>query len=155
MNKFWMALAASLFVVACDGGKASTPEADAVTDADSYFDSDVSWCSGSVDLTQTGGVAGYFGLAETGCGDPANCWYGEDCIYGDLTGNYFYCHPTNDSGVALTYGGAFDAISEGSDTVITDTSNDGTVTYNVEQGDARNERGNDVSYYAGLGCTEW
>jgi hypothetical protein len=155
MNKFWMALAASLFVVACDGGKDSNPEADADTDADADFDADVTWGAGSVDLTQTGGVAGYFGLAETGCGDPENCWYGEDCIYGDHTGNYYYCHTTNDSGVSLAYGGAFDAISEGADTVFTDSSFDGTVTYYVEQGDACYVWGNDVSYYAGLGCTEW
>ena len=76
-------------------------------------------------------------------------------IYGDLTGNYFYCHPTNDNGVSLAYGGAYDAINEGADTVFTDSSFDGTVTYYVEQGDACYVWGNDVSYYAGLGCTEW
>ena len=155
MTKIWMALAASLFVVACDGGKDSNPEAGTDTDTNADFDASVAWGSSSVDLTQTNGAAGYFGLAETGCGDPSNCWYGEDCIYGDLTGNYFYCHPTNANGVSLAYGGAYDAISEGADTVFTDSSFDGTVTYYVEQGDACYVWGHDTSYYSGLGCTEW
>ncbi|MDG1481116.1 MAG: hypothetical protein P8R54_16105 [Myxococcota bacterium] len=156
MTKNWMIIAAALLTFGCDGGKESgtTDEADADTDADADFDASVAWNAGSVDLTLTGGVSGYFGMAETGCADADNCWYGEDCIYGDLTKTYFYCHPTNENGVSLLYGGAFDALSEGTETVFGGASFDGTVTYYVEQGSACYTWGHDTSYYGSLDCTE-
>ena len=155
MTKYWMAFAAALFVVGCDNGKDSGgAEADADTDADADFDASVAWNSGSVDLTQTNGSAGYWGLAETGCGDPSNCWYGEDCIYGDLTKTYFYCHATDAGGASLLYGGDFAALNEGTETVFGGSSFDGTVTHYVEQGADCYIFGHDTSYYSGLGCTE-
>ena len=119
------------------------------------FDADVIWGTIAVQVTQTNGVAGYFGMAETGCGDPDKCWYGEDCIYGDLTGAYYYCHPTGADGVTLAYGGSYDSLSEGSETVFGDASFEGTVTYYFEQGEDCYIWGHDSSYYSGQGCSEW
>ena len=157
MTKYWIILAASLFAVGCDGkDDTSSPggESDADADADADPDLSVAWNSGSVDLTISGGSAGWFGMAETGCGDPTNCWYGEDCIYGDLTGTYFYCHPTNSSGVSLLYGGDFASLIEGTETVFGGSSFDGSVTYYFEDDSdgACYIWGHDTSYYSGLGC---
>ncbi|MFT5680146.1 MAG: hypothetical protein ACI8RZ_001051 [Myxococcota bacterium] len=154
MTKNWMLIAAAMLTIGCTDGTKSTggDEADADTDADADFDASVAWNAGSVDLTQTNGVAGYFGMAETTC--AGECWFGEDCIYGDLTKTYFYCHPTNADGVSLLYGGAFASLSEGTDTVFGGSSFDGSVTYYAEQGSSCYVWGHDTSYYSGLGCTE-
>ena len=157
MTKYWMTIAAALFVFGCtDGGKDSGgAEADADADADADTEFSVAWNSGSVDLTITNGDSSqsyYFGMAETGCGDPANCWYGEDCIYGDLTGNYFYCHPANNDGVSLLYGGPFDSLQVGTETVFGGSSFDGTVTYYVEDNNSCWAWGHDPSYYSKVGC---
>ncbi|MFT5686870.1 MAG: hypothetical protein ACI8RZ_007827 [Myxococcota bacterium] len=136
------------------GNDTGGDEADADTDADADFDASVSWGASSVDLTLTGGVAGYFGMAETDCADPDECWYGEDCIYGDLTETYFYCHPTNANGVSLLYGGAYNTLYEGTETVFGGSSFDGSVTYYIEQGGTCYTWGHDTSYYSGLGCTD-
>jgi hypothetical protein len=127
-------------------------DADSDPDFNADFDASVSWGSGSVDLTQTGSASGYFGMAETDC--PENCWYGEDCIYGDITETFYYCHPTNANGVSLLYGGDFASLSEGTETVFGDSSFDGSVTYYAEQGSACYVWGHDTSYYSNLGCTE-
>ena len=156
MTKHLLIFAAALFAVGCDSDKESGGTG---TDTDTTAEASyaVSWGGSSVDLSITDGdsAASYwFGLAETGCGDPDNCWYGEDCVYGDLTGNYFYCHPASTSGVSLSYGGDFSALSEGSETVFGDSSFDGTVTYYVEDSSSGAcwAWGHDSSYYAGLGC---
>ncbi|MFT5684044.1 MAG: hypothetical protein ACI8RZ_004985 [Myxococcota bacterium] len=112
----------------------------------------VEWHSTSVNVTLTNGVAGYFGLVETGCLE--NCWLGEDCIYGDVTKTYFYCHPTNQDGVSLLYGGAAESLKVGAETVFSDSHFDILTTYYVEQGSACYVWGHDTSYYVGLGCTE-
>ncbi len=158
MNKLWMPLAASLFAIGCtDKGDTGGSDTDDTTVAEADFSD--SWGSSSLDLNITNGDAGasyYFGTAETGCDDPDNCWYGEDCIYGDLTGLYFYCHPASVTGVSLAYGGDYANLNEGSETVYTDSSFEPNVTYYVE--DAISGScwiwGDDTSYYAGLGCDE-
>ena len=121
----------------------------------------VSWGANGIDLAITDGEGSYyFGMAETGdtcSANPENCWTGEDCIYGYDT--YLYCHPTSDTGVSLTYGGAFDALTEGSETVFPGQTNDagdafdGSVTYYIEYADGSCASwGHDTSYYASLGC---
>ena len=96
--------------------------------------------------------AAWFGLAETGCGDPSSCWYGEDCIYGYE--NYFYCHPSSPTGVELDYGADINTLQEGINTLFTNDSFDGTVTYYVESDSQCWTWGHDPSYYAGLGCQD-
>jgi len=116
----------------------------------------VTWGSSSVDLTLTNGEGiSFFGMAETGSTCTDSCWTGEDCTYGfegsDTT--YLYCHPTAATGVSLAYGGAFDAINEGTDTVFGDNSFDGSVTYYLEGSDGScYVWGNDASYYSAEGC---
>ena len=127
---------------------------DTGTSADPDFA--VSWGSGAVDLTITNGSptqSYYFGMAETGCDDPTNCWYGEDCIYGDLTGSFFYCHPATSTGVALSYGGPFDNLQAGVETVFGGPSFDGTVTYYVEDNNSCWVWGHDPSYYSKVDCS--
>lgn len=130
-----------------------------VAPADPVFS--VTWGGGSVDLSITDGEGSYyFGMAETGsscAGAPEYCWTGEDCIYGYDT--YLYCHPASATGVSLAYGGDFDALTEGSETVFPGQTNDeglefnGSVTYYIEYSDGScSSWGHDTSYYSSLGC---
>jgi hypothetical protein len=117
----------------------------------------VTWGGSSVDLAITDGDGSYFfGMAETGStcsANPDDCWTGEDCVFG--FSDYAYCHPAAATGVSLTYGGAFDAVNEGSDTVFPDNSFDGSVTYYIEYTDGScGVFGQDVSYYASQNCTQ-
>ena len=114
---------------------------------------EVVWDADAVELHITNGdpsASYWFGLVETGCGDPEYCWSGEDCIYGYA--GYFYCHPSGTDGVSLRYGGAYDNLEEGVETVFGGSSFDGTVTYYVEDGSDCWIWGHDPSYYDGLGC---
>lgn len=136
-----------------EGGGETGSSEESTVHADREFS--VTWNSGSVDLSLTGSFSSpYFGMAETGCADPGACWYSEDCIYGDLTDTWFYCHPTNKNGVSLLYGGDLRALVEGSETVFGGPSFEGTVTYYLEDGGDCWVWGHDTSYYSGLGCIE-
>ena len=157
MNKFWMTLAAAVFVMGCTdkGTSGETTEADADADADADAEFSVAWNDGSVDLTITNGDATdsyWFGMAETSCDDPANCWYGEDCYLGDLSGTYYYCHPSANGGVSLLYGGDFADLSQGVETVFGGSSFEPGVTYYVEGDSGCWAWGDDASYYSALSC---
>ncbi|MEL6346206.1 MAG: hypothetical protein AAFV53_24055 [Myxococcota bacterium] len=155
-----MLASAILFAVGCvDSGKDSGDDGSdsGTTGADPTFS--VEWGGSAVSLTITNGDSAgsyFFGMAETGstcAADPSQCWTGEDCLEG--FGKFFYCHPSSTTGVSLSYGGAFDALTEGSQTVFGDSSFDGSVTYYVEENGSGDcyIGGNDTSYYSGLGCT--
>ena len=119
----------------------------------------VQWTETAVDIAVSGGPGAYwFGMAETL--DCTDCWTGEDCVYGyDASGTTLaYCHDAGDAGTTLTYGGDAAALGAG-ETVFTDNSYDGKVTYYLESdvdfgGDgACYVWGADAAYYDGLGCT--
>ena len=116
----------------------------------------VSWGSSSVTLTMSGdaGESYWFGIAETGCANPSECWYGEDCAYGDLSGNYFYCHPTGPTGGSRLYGGSFAQLNEASEKVFSGSSFENTVTDYLEDNANCWVWGDDPSYYTVLSCTE-
>lgn len=140
------------------GGTSATAE----TTGGGYIDptASVTWGGDSVQVSIAGGPGAYwFGMAETA--DCDDCWTGEDCVYGyDASGTTLsYCHDGTDTGTQLSYGGDAAALNAG-ETVFTDASFDGKVTYYLESdpdfgGDGScYVWGADTSYYDGLGCTE-
>ena len=152
MTKYWMALAASLFVIGCGDDKDTASDdldTDDTTVADDV-DFAINWNGNDVSLNIANGSGTYFfGMAETTCGDPANCWTGEDCYLGFA--DYAFCHPADATGVALTHVDTLDAIVDGSTTIL---EADLHITYYVEDSADCWIWGDDVTYYAGLGCTE-
>lgn len=151
----------NLMIITCLAMIGCTDKGDSgdTTDTDTTtadLSASVAWGGSAVALTLTDGSGSYFfGMAETGStcsADPTQCWTGEDCIFG--FSDFLYCHPASATGVSLSYGGAFDALSEGSDTVFPDNSFDGSVTYYLEDSaGACYVWGDDTSYYSSEGCS--
>ena len=133
MNRHTWALAA-LLALGCgdkDGEDTGAGGGDPAADCADPFC--VEWTDGAVVLSITGGSGEHwFGMAETGCADPDSCWYGEDCVYGDLTGGYNYCHPAGETGVSLHYGGDFASLLAAQETVFAGPEFEPAVTYYVE-----------------------
>jgi len=140
-----------------DSGTSTDTTTDTQTPAE--LAATVEWGASSITVTLTGMDDGgyYFGMAESSAStDP---WTGEDCMDGYTTGsgtNYTYCHPVPASGVmTLNYGGGFDDLAEGSETVFGSQAFDGDVTYYLEEtstGDCW-VFGRASSHYDNLGCT--
>ena len=78
--------------------------------------------------------------------------HGEDCWFGDLTDQYFYCHPTNSSGVSLLYSGHAEDLSVNDHTVFANSSFGDTVTDYIGGDGICWAWGHDVSDYAALDC---
>ena len=136
-----------------DGGSSGSDDSGSGTNSPGGPDFSVSWGGSSMTLSISGGSGSYwFGMAETGCADPGNCWYGEDCLYGDLTGTYYYCHPADSNGVTLQYTSDLD-LDESSETLLNE-SLASDVTYYVESASSGEcwAWGHDTSYYAALDC---
>lgn len=151
-------LIAGLMMVACNDGKdtgGSTGDSGDTTGGDTPSAS-VSWGASGISVTVTGNDnITFFGMAETG-GGCTDCWTGEDCDGGyELSSGDLlqYCHPISGGSLTLSYGGDANALSEGSETVFTDSSFDGAVTYYIEDSSANcYVWGDNPSYYSG--CTE-
>ena len=136
--------------------------------AETSLDAAVTWGDSSVTLalTVTDGLDGadyFWGIAETA--ESLYPWTGEDCYAGyDLSDgtNLSYCHPISATGGELFYGGTFDAIDEGVDTVFDTANGDfGSLTTHIvdDRGSAEGPCftwGEDTSYYSGYAktCTE-
>ena len=158
MNKLSVALVASLMAFGCSDKSGDTGDS-----GDAGPGLSVSWGSDSVSLTIDGGTDWYYwGIAETGT--SADPWTGEDCDAGYTTTDgttYDYCHlAAGNSTTTLAFGGAYDALTEGEETVFTAENDDGIsygdlVTHFVY--DANNPEdcwvtGDDPTYYSAWGC---
>ncbi len=90
-----------------------------------------------------------FGMAETGVDDG---WMGEDCLNGD--GDTQVCHPIGD-GVdrVLTQVCSSAEVIAGSTTFL-DAGREPFLTYYLSDAEDCFVWGHDITYYAGLGCTE-
>ena len=97
---------------------------------------------------------GALGIAETGCGSPENCWYGEDCVYGDLSGSYRLCHPLQSGTNTLLQVGSLEELVEGKTTLFSAVFEPYVTFYFEDFSGACRVWGHEVSYYDGLGCVE-
>ena len=159
-----------LAMMACVDTKGDSGEDTAVEEeaAETTVAPSVTWGASSVTLalTVTDGQDGadyYWGIAETGTDtDP---WTAEDCFGGYELGDgtlLSYCHPISATGGELFYGGTFDAIDEGVDTVFDTANGDfGSLTTHIidDRGAATGPCfvwGEDTSYYSTYEktCTE-
>ena len=123
---------AMFLLVGCDGGSdkggsddtgdaaadtavdTTTPDTGPVDGPGDQMQARVVWESDRLVLLISDGPKGgalRFGLAETGV--AKNGWFGEDCVYGDTTGTYFYCHPARPTGVELAAAASAGATAAG------------------------------------------
>ena len=123
-------------------------------DGDSFT---IDWGDSSVSLTITGGADWYYwGIAET---SGVDAWTGEDCSYGYAAGDttYIYCHlAAGDDTTSLEYGGPYDALSEGEETVFPQAGNySDTTTHLIYDANDPTQcwvTGDDPSYYSDWNC---
>ncbi len=160
MNKRFLSAALFLSLIGCEEGDSSTSESESAP-----FSVWENWETNSLEITVDApeGSTYHLGIVETGesCDyGLGNCWTGEDCFqgYNDLV----YCHPVGSEGLSLRYGGDFQTLEEGNQTVFEGQSNndgvdfDGSVTFMLESDEDGScwAWGDDPSYYADLGCQQ-
>lgn len=126
----------------------------------------VTWGASSLALESSCSDCTAFGIVETdpGCWDNTeieSCWTGEDCLHGYVSpvdGEELgpYCHQMQEPDfLELLYGGDPTDLAENQETVFTDDSWRGHVTFYVEHEDGSCEVGGaEPWYYDGMGCDE-
>ena len=132
-----------------DDGLIDCDDSDCAGSGDCPLGFEVLWSASDVTLEITNSYTDHtFGMAQTACSDPANCWTGEDCYLGFV--NYNFCHTTDDNGVTLQTVAGITDIIEGSTTLFYEGLH---ITYYVANSSQCWVWGDDISYYKELGCT--
>ncbi len=162
---------AAAFTVGCTSEGDDTAIATTATESGDPSEAYILWGAATLQFRVSGGAGGFWlGLAETrDCG--AECWTGEDCIFGyeAATGQPMpaYCHYAAVDGTDLLYGGDRESLQEGY-TVFPDqfacgadriTNCEEHVTFFLESNPSYGGNGgcwvwgHAPSYYDGFGCT--